>query len=119
MQRLGAPELSPTEGMYHAALRNIRQHLMAVSLTLTDFDLPQPPAAIVHRNRLLYQERHGYDMSRLVATLEGYSSLNDDQRAVFDRVRASLDAYEAGTLSQVKLFMFFQMLSFHQLWLSC
>ncbi|KAL0026173.1 hypothetical protein WJX79_008413 [Trebouxia sp. C0005] len=73
---------------------------MAVSLTLTDFDLPQPPAAIVHRNRLLYQERHGYDMSRLVATLEGYSSLNDDQRAVFDRVRASLDAYEAGTLSQ-------------------
>ena len=70
---------------------------------MSDLNLPQPPAAGPRENRLLYQERHGYDMEKLAATLLRIPDLNVDQRSVFDTVTNSLEAYRAGTLMQLCL----------------
>lgn len=51
---------------------------------------------------MLLWERHAYNMQQMAATLARYPDLNADQRSVFDTVRASLDAYQQGTLMQVK-----------------
>lgn len=75
--------------MYQAALQDILEHLMSDGKTLSDFNLPQPPAAGPRENRLLFQERHAYDMQQITATLARYPDLNADQRSVFDTVRAS------------------------------
>ena len=93
------------EDMYEAALREIMKHLMADGKTLADFNLPQPPAAGPREIRLLYQERHGYDMEKMAATLARIPDLNVDQRSVFDTVTASLEAYRVGTLMQVGLLL--------------
>ena len=71
--------------------------------TMSDFNLPQPPAAVPRENRLLYQERPGYDMRKLAATLWRVPNLNEDQRSVFDTVTTSLEAHHAGTMIQVCL----------------
>ena len=70
---------------------------------MSDFNLPQPPAAGPREKRLLYQERHGYDMEKLAATLLRVPNLNVDQRNVFDTVTTSLEACRVGTLMQVCL----------------
>ena len=101
LQRLNDPGLQVSEGMYEVALREIMEHLMADGKSMSDFNLPQPPAAGPRENRLLYQERHGYDMEKMAATLARIPDLNVDQRSVFDTVTASLEAYRAGTLMQV------------------
>lgn len=101
VQRLNDPGLQVSNDMYEAALRDIMEHLMSDGKTMADFNLPQPPAAGPRENRLLYQERHGYDMEKMAATLARIPDLNVDQRRVFDTVTSSLEAYRAGTLMQV------------------
>lgn len=102
VQRLNDPELPVSEDMYEAALRDISEHIVVAGNTLSDYNLPQPPAAGPRENRMLLQERHAYDMQHMTATLARCPDLNADQRLVFDTVRASLDAYQQGTLMQVK-----------------
>ena len=99
LQRLDDPGLQVSEDMYQAALRDIMEHLMSDGKTMSDFNLPQPAAAGPRENRLLYQERHGYDMQKMAATLARIPDLNVDQRSVFDSVTASLEAYRAGTFA--------------------
>lgn len=103
LQRLCNIELQPTEDMYHAALRDIMEHLLADGKTLAELDLPQPPAAGPRQNRLLYQERHGYDSVAMAEILTRVSGFNQDQHAVYDSLTASLSAYAAGTLLEVPL----------------
>ena len=102
MQESGDPALLAAEHMYHAALRDILEHLMTVGKTLSDFDLPQPPVAGPRENRLLAQERDSYNRDSMAETMSKYPGLNNDQKSVFDAVRASLNAYQDGTLVQVQ-----------------
>lgn len=102
VQRHNDPDLPVSEDMYEAALREISEHIVAAGNTLSYYNLPQPPAAGPRENRLLCQERHAYNMQQMAATLARCPDLNADQRSVFDTVRASLDAYQQGTLMQVK-----------------
>lgn len=103
LQRSSNLELQPTDDMYHAALRDIMEHLLADGKTLADFNLPQPPTAGPRQNRLLYQEQHGYDSAAMAEVLTRVSGFNQDQQAVYDSLTASLAAYAAGTLLEVSL----------------
>ena len=85
------------------------EHLTSDGKTVSDFNLPQPPAAGPNENRLLYQECHGYDMEKVAATLSRIPHGNDmekatatfshipdmDQHSEFDTVTSSIEAYRA------------------------
>ena len=64
--------------MYEAAC-DIMEHLMSDGKTMSDFNLPQPPAAAPRENRLLYQEHHVYDMEKMAAPLLRAPDLNVNQ----------------------------------------